>query len=318
MKSRILSLALVLIAFTGTYRTLAQGMAVNTSGSTSDASAMLDVSATDKGMLVPRMTASQRTGISNPATGLLVYQTDGTSGFYYNSGTPSVPAWTSLSGGGSGTVTSVSSGNLSPLFTSSVSSATTLASISYSLSNASSYAVLTNSTNATATPGYGKVVPQALYAASGTPGPTTFYRGDGVWSAPASGGVQMFSAVFVSPTTASSYGHLNTSATSGTNGASADTRSTYMPFGGTITGIYVRGVYSAGSGTATFTIKLYKNGVATSMSVALGLSTLGTAYFGSNTSNSFTFNAGDYISIELVQSSTTPVANISVTTTYTQ
>lgn len=99
MNSKVLSLALVLMAVTSTSRVLAQGVAVNASGSPVDASAMLDVSATDKGMLVPRMTSAQRIGISNPATGLLVYQTDGTSGFYYNSGTPSVPAWTLLSGG---------------------------------------------------------------------------------------------------------------------------------------------------------------------------------------------------------------------------
>lgn len=75
----------------------AQGVAINTDGSTADASAMLDISSTDKGMLIPRMTATQRGNISNPATGLLVYQTDGTAGLYYNSGTPSTPGWIQLS-----------------------------------------------------------------------------------------------------------------------------------------------------------------------------------------------------------------------------
>jgi hypothetical protein len=66
---------------------------------TPDASAKLDVTSTTQGMLVPRMLASQRTAIATPATGLLVYQTDGTAGFYFNSGTPAVPNWTNLSGG---------------------------------------------------------------------------------------------------------------------------------------------------------------------------------------------------------------------------
>jgi len=76
----------------------AQGVSFNTTGLPADGSAMLDVASTTKGLLAPRMTAAQVAAISAPATGLLVYQTDGTAGFYYYSGA----AWTALSGGGSG------------------------------------------------------------------------------------------------------------------------------------------------------------------------------------------------------------------------
>ena len=63
-------------------------------------SAVLDVVSTDKGMLIPRLTLSQRSGITNPATGLFIYQTDNTPGFYYYNGS----AWQQLSPGvGSGT-----------------------------------------------------------------------------------------------------------------------------------------------------------------------------------------------------------------------
>jgi Glycine rich protein len=48
------------------------------------ASAALDVTATGKGMLVPRMSAANRP--TSPATGLLIYQTDVDSGFYYYNG----------------------------------------------------------------------------------------------------------------------------------------------------------------------------------------------------------------------------------------
>jgi hypothetical protein len=58
---------------------------------------MLDVSSNTKGALIPRMLLAQRTAIANPATGLLVYQTDGLNGFYYNAGTPAVPNWIRLS-----------------------------------------------------------------------------------------------------------------------------------------------------------------------------------------------------------------------------
>ena len=66
---------------------LAQGVGINTTGAAADASAMLDVSSTTQGVLIPRMTAAQKTVISSPATGLLVFQTDGTSGLYYYNGT---------------------------------------------------------------------------------------------------------------------------------------------------------------------------------------------------------------------------------------
>jgi hypothetical protein len=51
-----------------------------------DASAALDITSTTGGLLVPRMTAAQRDLISPAATGLMIYQTDGTAGFYYYNG----------------------------------------------------------------------------------------------------------------------------------------------------------------------------------------------------------------------------------------
>ncbi len=54
----------------------AQGVGINTSGLAPDSSAILDVSATDKGALFPRMTTAQRNVIPSPATGLLIYNLD--------------------------------------------------------------------------------------------------------------------------------------------------------------------------------------------------------------------------------------------------
>lgn len=53
-----------------------QGVGINGTNAIPDASAMLDVSSTDKGFLAPRMTTAQRYAISSPADGLLVYDTD--------------------------------------------------------------------------------------------------------------------------------------------------------------------------------------------------------------------------------------------------
>lgn len=58
---------------------------------TPDGSAQLDVSSPNKGMLIPRMNQSARNGIGTPATGLLIYQTDNTPGFYYYNGSAWVP-----------------------------------------------------------------------------------------------------------------------------------------------------------------------------------------------------------------------------------
>tara|TARA_X000000950_G_scaffold288501_1_gene405595 strand:- start:250 stop:552 length:303 start_codon:yes stop_codon:yes gene_type:complete len=58
-------------------------------GTTSPAaSAVLDIqsSSNDKGILIPRMTQAQRNAISSPATGLMIFQIDGNSGFYFYDG----------------------------------------------------------------------------------------------------------------------------------------------------------------------------------------------------------------------------------------
>jgi len=70
-----------------------QGVAITTDGTSPDNSAMLDIKSTSKGILIPRMTVAQRTAIASPANGLLIYQTDGTIGFYFYNGS----AWTPIS-----------------------------------------------------------------------------------------------------------------------------------------------------------------------------------------------------------------------------
>lgn len=54
-----------------------------------------------KGILMPKVTAVQRGNLPSPAQGLLVYQTDGVTGFYVNrSGIPGTPNWSLLGEGG--------------------------------------------------------------------------------------------------------------------------------------------------------------------------------------------------------------------------
>lgn len=88
---------LIIILLTFAILQLNAQVSINTTGSDPNSSAMLDVQSTDKGMLIPRMTETQRDAITSPAEGLMIYQTDGTAGFYYWNGT----AWTSMAGSSS-------------------------------------------------------------------------------------------------------------------------------------------------------------------------------------------------------------------------
>ena len=57
-----------------------------------DASAALEITSSTKGVLIPRMTEAQRDAIPSVAKGLMIYQTDGTVGFYYYNGS----SWTNV------------------------------------------------------------------------------------------------------------------------------------------------------------------------------------------------------------------------------
>ena len=68
-------------------------------GTTSPSSgAMLDINSTTSGLLIPRMTQTQRDAITTPATGLLVYQTDNTPSFYHYNGSSWIPVGGNTSG----------------------------------------------------------------------------------------------------------------------------------------------------------------------------------------------------------------------------
>lgn len=93
MKKKIL--LLLAIAMMTNYSLTAQ-VAINTNGSSPDPSSILDVSSDSLGILIPRMTETQRNTIFNPDTGLIIYQSNKTTGFYYFNGS----AWTAVAGSG--------------------------------------------------------------------------------------------------------------------------------------------------------------------------------------------------------------------------
>lgn len=89
-KQFFLILALLLI-----YNSLLVAQSVGIGTNTPHASSQLEVVGTNKGLLMPRMTMAQRDLIPTPATGLIIYQTDNTPGFYFYNGS----GWVQLSTG---------------------------------------------------------------------------------------------------------------------------------------------------------------------------------------------------------------------------
>ena len=54
--------------------------------------AALEIAATDKGLLIPRLDSVQRVAIASPPQGLLVYQKDGRQGLWYFQAPASQPS----------------------------------------------------------------------------------------------------------------------------------------------------------------------------------------------------------------------------------
>ena len=84
---------LFLIAFSVSIHANAQTNTFPTTGSAGigttapSASALLEIKSTTKGLLIPKMTQAQRDAIANPVKGLLIFQNNGTEGFYFFNGT---------------------------------------------------------------------------------------------------------------------------------------------------------------------------------------------------------------------------------------
>lgn len=72
----------------------AQNVGISNTTITPDPSSLLELRSTDGGFLMPRMTIAQRNAIASPATGLIIYQTNSSPGYYFYNGT----AWGPIEG----------------------------------------------------------------------------------------------------------------------------------------------------------------------------------------------------------------------------
>jgi hypothetical protein len=77
-------IALISLVFLCNPDLSAQNVAINATGAAPNGSAMLDITSTTMGILIPRMTTGQRIAIGTPATGLKVYDTTTGTFWYYN------------------------------------------------------------------------------------------------------------------------------------------------------------------------------------------------------------------------------------------
>jgi len=215
-----------------------------------------------------------------------------------------------------GVLTSGTTAFTDTVFHAIVVSPTTTPSIFFSFNNAAPATVLTNSV--TGTPGipvYGKVIPQALYATSGTPSSSTFYRGDGQWQTPVSSGGYVFGGTVGGSTATPEYMTLS--------GASNNTpQARYItPISAAMTfdAIYIYGYCSAVSAgsSSTFTVTLYVNGSPTALTAnftAPSTAVTGNTFTANLTGQSVSVSAGDQLQLVYVMGTPSTGPLVVVTT----
>lgn len=130
----------------------------------------LKFSGTTPSYLTPTQVTADLNVFTSLLQGLVPASGGGTTNFLRADGTWATP-------GGGGTVTSFSAGNLSPLFTTSVATATTTPALSFALSNASANTAFGNFTGSSAAPSFGKLPLGAM--ATGTANYLIGYDGSG-------------------------------------------------------------------------------------------------------------------------------------------
>jgi hypothetical protein len=86
MKKIFFGLFLFVFAITYSFNSLGQSVGIGETSFEPSESAALEIRATQKGILIPKLTDQQRNNISNPVEGLLIYQVNLVTGFYYFNG----------------------------------------------------------------------------------------------------------------------------------------------------------------------------------------------------------------------------------------
>ncbi len=91
---KIIIITIILLTNYYLLNTINGQVGINADGSSPNASSMLDVKSTTKGILIPRLTTTQRNNINAPATGLMIYNSS-TNAFNFYNGT----VWIAITAG---------------------------------------------------------------------------------------------------------------------------------------------------------------------------------------------------------------------------
>ncbi|HEY6504807.1 MAG TPA: hypothetical protein VIZ28_12580 [Chitinophagaceae bacterium] len=85
MRNSIILVSSIMLLLCCNFNGMTQGLGINTDGSLPHPSAALDIKSTSRGLLIPRLSSVQRTGITNPANGLMLYDNTQNRIYNYNS-----------------------------------------------------------------------------------------------------------------------------------------------------------------------------------------------------------------------------------------
>ncbi len=87
MKKKFLASSVAIFCLLLNFDVYTQGVAISSTGTSNDPSAILDINCSNQGVLLPRMTEAQRDAIKSPAEGLVLYNlTTNTFNFFNGSG----------------------------------------------------------------------------------------------------------------------------------------------------------------------------------------------------------------------------------------
>jgi hypothetical protein len=293
MKRLFLSLLFIVEMISVNKLAAQTGVAINTDGSVADGSAMLDVKATNKGVLIPRIALTS--SVTTPVIGLLVYQTGGTAGFYYYNGA----AWIFIQNSGNANVTLQGNAFNGASQLVQMTAATKLPAVDGSLLTNLNASALASGTVPTARLG------------SGTASSSTFLKGDNTWAAASGGGggCNYFSNMPNSVTATVIFYSISAG-----NSGNATFQNNAQPMAAACTfdAIYLSTYVSAGAGPVdAITLTLYVNNVATALAVTVTPSTsLNVVVKGGSTSASVAVSAGDLVAFGVTQSNTAPTVQM--------